>query len=114
MKRLLVITAFFIGARAMAQDFIPNPEERDGNYKGECTTQALYTMCSSTDATVRKNCNMYLEGLMYGLKVQKYMEQEKQTGKHKIDMSTCLPEITVDQARERGCRSKDGWNLKAA
>ena len=38
------------------------------DYKGPFTTQALFTMCSSNNLVLREKCNIYLQGLMYGLR----------------------------------------------
>ena len=62
------------------------------DYTGPFPTKALYALCSRNDRASRDKCNMYLQGLMYGLTVSHKME-----GK----LNICLPEMTVEQARLR-------------
>lgn len=71
-----------------------NPPASEGfkDYTGPFPTKALYTMCSRPDRASRDKCNLYIQGLMYGLNVSHQME-----GKLKI----CLPEMTVEAARLR-------------
>jgi hypothetical protein len=59
------------------------------NYVGRFTTQALYDLCS--DPNSRDKCNLYLQGLIYGLRAQRSM-QEQGSG-------VCLPEMSPDAAR---------------
>ena len=63
------------------------------NYDGPFTTDVLYAMCSQTDTASREKCNLYLQGLLYGLTIQKSMQQK--------GTSVCLPEMTPETARQR-------------
>jgi hypothetical protein len=92
------LAALFLGTlgvtAANTPSFIPNPYNEGENYKGPFTTQVLYTMCSNEDSALREKCDIYLQGLMYGLKMQIYMKKVNDK-----DMTVCLPEITVEAAR---------------
>ena len=61
------------------------------DYKGPFPTTVLYDMCSKNDQTSREKCALYLQGLIYGVRIQRQM-----TGQ---GMAVCLPEITPEQAR---------------
>ena len=74
-----------------AQDNSPQTEGFK-DYTGPFPTKALYAMCSRSDRASRDKCNMYLQGLMYGLNVSHSME-----GKLKI----CLPDMSTEAARLR-------------
>jgi hypothetical protein len=63
------------------------------DYDGPFTTDVLYAMCSQTDTTSREKCNLYLQGLLYGLTIEKSMQQK--------GTSICLPEMTPETARQR-------------
>jgi hypothetical protein len=43
---------------------------------GPFTTEFLYAMCSQNDTVSREKCDYYLQGLLYGLNVQKSMQQK--------------------------------------
>jgi hypothetical protein len=73
-----------------------NTAETDGgikDYDGPFTTDVLYAMCSQTDTASREKCNLYLQGLLYGLTIEKSMQQK--------GTSICLPEMTPETARQR-------------
>lgn len=88
------------------------------DYSGPFTTQALYNLCSSADKAKRDNCNIYIQGLIYGIHVERLSEE--------VGMPNCLPEITTDTARKqildfinavtdgRPDRNKDGGNWVAS
>lgn len=61
------------------------------DYKGPFPTAALYDMCSKGDQASREKCAMYLQGLIYGIRVQRQMTEK--------GMAVCLPEIAPEQAR---------------
>jgi hypothetical protein len=70
--------------------------KRDGDikdYAGPFTTEFLYAMCTQNDTLSREKCDLYLQGLLYGLNTQKSMQQK--------GMSVCLPEMTPETARLR-------------
>ena len=69
----------------------PSPEGFK-NYSGPFPTKALYNLCSRNDRISRDKCNMYIQGLMYGLNVSHSMEGH---------LRICLPEMTVEAARVR-------------
>jgi hypothetical protein len=50
-------------------------------------------MCSQDDTVSREKCDYYLQGLLYGLNVQKSMQQK--------GMAICLPDMTPETARLR-------------
>ena len=93
----ILLAATMLATAASASSFIPNPHKEEENYKGPFTTQVLYTMCSSKDSVSREKCEIYLQGLMYGLKMQTYMKN--MIGADGKDMTVCLPETTVEAAR---------------
>jgi hypothetical protein len=73
-----------------------NTAETDGamkDYDGPFTTDVLYAMCSQTGTASREKCNLYLQGLLYGLTIEKSMQQK--------GTSICLPEMTPEAARQR-------------
>jgi hypothetical protein len=61
------------------------------DYKGPFSTQVLYAMCSRKDAASREKCHLYMQGLLYGLKMQKSMREH--------GTPVCLPEMTPEEAR---------------
>jgi hypothetical protein len=65
----------------------------DTGYAGPFTTEDLYAMCSQNDTSSREKCNLYLQGLLYGLNAAKSMQQK--------GASVCLPEMTPEAARLR-------------
>jgi hypothetical protein len=50
-------------------------------------------MCSQSDTASREKCNYYLQGLLYGLSVQRAMQQK--------GTAVCVPEMTPEAARRR-------------
>jgi hypothetical protein len=73
--------------------FAPMPAHAVEDYKGPFSTQALYTMCASKNPALREKCNLYLQGLMYGLRVQIVMKDD--------GMLVCLPDnMTTELARQ--------------
>src|ERR1700722_6433972 len=73
------------------QSEISKPNNTD--YAGPFTTEYLYAMCSQNDTSSREKCNLYLQGLLYGLNTAKSMQQK--------GTSVCLPEMTPEAARLR-------------
>lgn len=67
--------------------------ESAADYVGPFTTEALYTMCSENDAGSREKCDLYLQGLLYGLKTARSMQEHA--------MPVCLPKMTPEEARVR-------------
>ena len=63
------------------------------DYTGPFTTQALYQMCSQDNPEAKAKCYIYIEGLMYGLKIQKSMQDKR--------MPVCLPTLNPETARVR-------------
>jgi hypothetical protein len=70
----------------------PPPTEGFKDYTGPFPTKALYAMCSRNDRASRDKCNMYIQGLMYGLNVSHAMEEK---------LKVCLPDMTIEVARLR-------------
>ena len=70
------------------------------DYTGPFTTQVLYQMCSQDDPVARAKRYMYIDGLMYGLNIQKSM--------HEKGMPVCLPALNSEAARVRILRFIDG------
>jgi hypothetical protein len=70
------------------------------DYKGPFTTQVLYKMCSSDNSVSREKCNIYIQGLMYGLNIQRDLQKK--------GMPICLPEMTIETARIRMINFIDG------
>jgi len=71
----------------------PAPSNDVRDYTGPFTTEYLYAMCSQNDTASREKCNYYLQGLLYGLNIQKSMQQK--------GMAICLPDMTPEAARQR-------------
>jgi hypothetical protein len=69
------------------------------DYNGPFTTQVLYKMCSEEHPVARAKCYMYVEGLMYGLNIQKSMQEK--------NMPVCLPALNPEAARVRILRFID-------
>jgi len=63
------------------------------DYTGSFTTQALYTMCSANNPASREKCDLYIQGLLYGLNTGKSMQDK--------GMTFCLPPMTSEEARLR-------------
>jgi hypothetical protein len=63
------------------------------DYKGPFPTTVLYDMCSKNDQASREKCALYLQGLVYGIRIQRQMTEK--------GMAVCLPEIAPEQARAR-------------
>jgi len=63
------------------------------DYVGPFTTQALYTMCSENDAVSREKCDLYLQGLLYGLNTARSMQEH--------GTPVCLPKMRPEEARAR-------------
>ena len=76
------------------------PEREASDYTGPFTTQFLYTMCSRDDLISREKCNLYIQGLLYGLRTEKSVQEG---GK-----SVCLQEIDPETARVRILEFIDG------
>ena len=70
------------------------------DYTGPFTTQVLYQMCSQDNSVARAKCYMYIEGLMFGLNIQKSMQEKR--------MPVCLPALNPEAARIRILRFIDG------
>lgn len=85
MFRATTIVCFVLGLVA------PASAGESADYKGPFPTTALYDMCSRSDQPSREKCAMYLQGLIYGIRVQRQMTEK--------GMAVCLPEIAPDQAR---------------
>ncbi len=72
---------------------LQNPAEQPADYTGPFTAQVLYTMCSQDDPTSREKCNLYIQGLLYGLHIGRTMQQK--------GAPVCLPAMDVETARRR-------------
>src|SRR3954469_10534000 len=70
------------------------------DYKGHFTTQTLYNLCSRKEVSSREGCNLYLQGLVYGIRTQKGMQDQ--------GMRICLPAISSEEARIRILKLIDG------
>ncbi|GLS38854.1 hypothetical protein GCM10010869_44510 [Mesorhizobium tianshanense] len=68
------------------------------DYVGPFPTEGLYMMCSQSNQ--RDKCLMYIQGLMYGLRIQREM--------HEQGMPICVPEISSEEARVRILNFIDG------
>ena len=75
------------------KQWLPMPSNDAQDYTGPFTTEYLYAMCSQNDTVSREKCDYYLQGLLYGLNVQKSMQQK--------GMGICLPDMTPETARLR-------------
>ena len=61
------------------------------DYTGPFTTQVLYTMRSQNNAAMRSKCEMYVQGLAYGIRMQRTMQEK--------GMLVCLPDMSPETAR---------------
>jgi hypothetical protein len=80
-----LLTALFCLAVASVALAADDPED----YRGPFPTQALYDLCSRKDNVSRVSCYLYIQGLTYGLKTRKTMQEQ--------GMSVCLPDKTWKQ-----------------
>jgi hypothetical protein len=64
-------------------------DDQPKDYVGPFPTQALYRMCA--EPASRDKCRAYLQGLMYGVNVQKSMNDR--------GAPACLPDLTPEEAR---------------
>ncbi len=87
MFRTIAILAISFGFAAAAR------AEEPADYKGPFPTSALYEMCSKSDQVSREKCAAYLQGMIYGVRIQKQMSDK--------GMAVCLPEVAAEQARKR-------------
>jgi len=71
----------------------PKADDGPKDYTGPFTTEFFYALCSQNDTNSREKCDLYLQGLLYGLTIQKSMQQK--------GTSVCLPELTPEAARVR-------------
>lgn len=62
------------------------------DYTGPFTTKILYTMCSQEDRASRDRCDIYIQGLMYGINISRSLESK---------LHVCLPEMSIEAARTR-------------
>jgi hypothetical protein len=85
----LIATICFVATSVVA---IGAPDEIK-DYTGPFTTQVLYSMCSQNDAISKAKCTLYIQGLLYGLNVQRSMQER--------GMPVCLPDMTEETARIR-------------
>ena len=97
MRRLIAVAA----AAALITAAWGAARAADGikDYSGPLTTQALYQMCSQDNPVTRDKCYMYIEGLTYGLNIQKSMQEKR--------MPVCLPALNPEAARVRILRFID-------
>jgi hypothetical protein len=70
---------------------ISKPVNED--YVGPFTTEYLYALCSQNDTSSREKCNLYIQGLLYGLNTAKTLREKGTT--------VCLPDMTPEAARLR-------------
>lgn len=78
-------------------------QQQDGgiqDYAGPFTTQFLYTLCARDDADAREKCDLYIQGLLYGLNTAKSMRDK--------GMAICLPPMTTEAARVHILQFIDG------
>jgi hypothetical protein len=94
MNKILFICFIFAATSAARAGGAPE------DYNGPFTTQALYAMCSAEDPVSREKCHAYLQGLIYGLNMQRTMQ--------KRGMPVCLPDMTAEAARLRVLKFIDG------
>lgn len=94
MRQAIVGLGFWLGAASAAH------ADSVKDYVGPFSTQVLYTMCSQNDANSREKCDLYIQGLLYGLKTQRAMQEN--------GMPICLPEMNLEAARARILQFIDG------
>jgi len=64
---------------------------KGADYNGPFTTQVLYDLCSHTDNISRAKCDMYVQGIVYGLTIERSVEDQ--------GMQICVPNIDSEAAR---------------
>ena len=70
---------------------VPGADAEDiKDYSGPFTTRFLYQMCSQNDRISRDKCDMYIQGLMYGLNIPRATQGKLQV---------CLPKMSTEAAR---------------
>lgn len=60
------------------------------DYTGPFTTKVFYTLCSRTDQASREKCDLYIQGLMYGVRITLSMRDK---------LKLCPPDISAEAAR---------------
>ncbi|MGT2464445.1 hypothetical protein ACVOMV_01095 [Mesorhizobium atlanticum] len=91
MRKALVMISLCFG-------FASAVRAADEDYVGPFPTESLYAMC--TQSSQRDKCLMYIQGLIYGLRVQREMQEQ--------GMPICVPEISSEEARVRILEFIDG------
>jgi hypothetical protein len=86
MRRVAIAMGVWVGLASAAL-----AESASKDYVGPFPTEKLYAMCS--DNHQRDKCLMYLQGLMYGLRIQKNLSDQ--------GSAICLPEMSPEEARAR-------------
>ena len=86
MRRTTMTIGFWLG---LASAVCAAEDIKD--YVGPFPTEALHAMCSQ--ASQRDKCLMYIQGLMYGLKTQRAMQEH--------GTPVCVPEMSAEEARVR-------------
>jgi len=93
--KLLIAVFLLVGLTSVV-----DADDKIKDYVGPFSTMVLYSMCSQNDRIPREKCNMYIQGLIYALNVQRSMHEKSAT--------VCLPEMTVEVARLRMIEFIDG------
>jgi len=83
-----------------SQNAPAKPDDIPKDYVGSFTTEFLHSMCSQSDTNSRDKCNLYLQGLLYGLNMGRTMQQR--------GMPVCTSDMTPEAARLRILNFIDG------
>ena len=94
MRKAFLGLSVYLGAASAVHADSPK------DYVGPFTTQVLYTMCSENDASSREKCDLYIQGLLFGLNTQRSMQDH--------GMPVCLPKLSPEAARVRILQFIDG------
>jgi len=76
-----------------AQNTFAKPDDSPKDYVGSFSTEFLYSMCSQSDTASREKCNLYLQGLLYGLDIGRSMQRN--------GTPVCTSGMTAEAARLR-------------
>jgi hypothetical protein len=89
MKKFLLALAI---ATALVNPVVAKDVE-EGDYTGPFPTQKLYAMCAKNDSVSRDKCLLYIQGLIYGIRTAKSMQEK--------GLPVCVPPMTPDEGRVR-------------
>jgi hypothetical protein len=96
MPKLILVLSIFLESIFVVAGYAKEPED----YKGNFSTQALYDLCSTNDSASKEKCEIYIQGLMYGLMSGRVVLHGS--------LSICVPKMDIETARRRILEFVDG------